>query len=230
MTDTVNSYAEKIAFTLSYLFDTYHFGDILDFILDSSHPSWRALSGTRACSLLRRELSWVKILRSFATNDFTELGPFFEKVCQFDPNAAQRLLERMQEIFTGKQKYRTPLLSHFSSVILGDYTEEVRGVAISCLATNLESFLSCEPNSIKEMDIPWELLDKKINSTPSNYIRNRDRSDADLRLQGCLIAAMAILHPSQDLQLATSQWATKLRFAMLEETVSRLLRDDPSAH
>lgn len=230
MTNTVNSYAEKIAFTLSYLFDTYHFGDILDFILDSSHPSWRALSGTRACSLLRRELSWVKILRSFATNDFTELGPFFEKVCQFDPNAAQWLLERMQEIFTGKQKYRTPLLSHFSSVILGDYTEEVRGVAISCLATNLERLLSCEPNSIKEMDMPWELLDKKINSTPSNYIRNRDRSDADLRLQGCLIAAMAILHPSQDLQLATSQWATKLRFAMLEETVSSLLRDHPSAH
>ncbi|PLB40291.1 THADA/TRM732 family protein [Aspergillus candidus] len=209
---------EKTGFTLNYLFDTYHFGDILDFILDSSHPSWRALSGTRACSLLRRELSWVNILRLFVTNDFAELGPFFEKVCRFDSNAAQWLLERMNDIFSGKQKYRTALLSHFSSVIVGDYAEEVRGVAISCLATNLESLLSCEPSSIKEMDMPWELLDKKINSNPSNYIRNRDRSDADLRLQGCLIAAMAILHPSKDLQLATGQWATKLRFAMLEET------------
>ncbi|KAE8149507.1 putative death-receptor fusion protein-domain-containing protein [Aspergillus avenaceus] len=209
---------EKVQMTLCYTYDSLGFQDILEYIFDSTNPSWKSLSTTRACSMLRRSLPWVGILQMFVTGELDELAPFFKSVSKFDPNASAWLLERMQETFGAKEKLRKTLLSFYSSVILEDYPGEAKSAATSYLATVLEGLLDFHQDKFKDIDLPWVALDQQINLDTKGEVWNRDRTDAELRLQGCLFAAKVISGQGEVSEIDIRKWAIKLRFAMEEET------------
>ncbi|KAF7591447.1 hypothetical protein BBP40_001550 [Aspergillus hancockii] len=209
---------EKILMTLCYTYDSYGFQDILDYLFDTSNPLWKSLSTTRASSMLRRSLPWVGVLQMFVSGELEGLDSFIKTVSTFDPNAGVWLLERMQETFGAKEKYRKTLLKLYPSIILANYPEEVKGPAISYLATILEGLLDFHHDKFKDVDLSWEALDQQINSNPNGEVWNRDRSDAGIRLQGCLLAAKVISNQGQITETDVRRWATKLRFAMQEET------------
>lgn len=156
----------------------------------------------------------------FVTGELDELAPFVKTVSTFDPNAGVWLLQRIQDTIGAKDKYRKTLLQLYPSIILGDYPEDVKGSAISSLASILEDLLDFHHDNFKDVELPWEELDQHINSKPNGEVWNRDRSDAGIRLQGCLLAAKVISNQAQISETDIRRWATKLRFAMEEETVS----------
>ncbi|KAE8415009.1 putative death-receptor fusion protein-domain-containing protein [Aspergillus pseudocaelatus] len=209
---------EKMLMTICYTYDSYGFQDILEYLFDSSNPNYNSLSTTRASSMLRRSLSWVGVLQMFVTGELDELAPFVKTVSKFDPNAGVWLLQRIQGTIGANDKYRKTLLQLYPSIILGEYPEDVKGSAISSLASILEDLLDFHHDKFKDVDLPWEELDQHINSSPNGEVRNRDRSDAEIRLQGCLLAAKAISKQGQISETDIRRWATKLRFAMEEET------------
>ncbi|KAI9043885.1 THADA/TRM732 family protein [Aspergillus affinis] len=212
--------ADKTLFaTLNDIFDTHALYDIVDFIFDSSHPSWKSLSTTRAASLLRRALSWAAVLRILGTDQSNEeLESFILKVSCFDANVGAWLLEQLQETFGQNAANRNILLRLYSVVILGAYPEDVKSSAIDSLASCLESVLDFGSDSFGGIVLPWEALDRQINPGPAAPIWNRVRSDAELRLQGCLLAAKVLANQCQSLQEDVTRWVIKLRFAMQEET------------
>ncbi|PLB55905.1 HEAT repeat protein [Aspergillus steynii IBT 23096] len=223
LTETVvkslDSGSETILFaTLNDIFDAHSFDDILDFIFDSTHPSWKSLSTTRAASLLRRALSWAAVLRRLGTDESNELETFILKVSCFDANAGAWLLEQVQETFGENTGKRNTLLRLYSVVILGDYPGDVKSSAIASLASSLETVLDFSRDNFHGIELPWDALDRQINLGSDAPIWNRDRSDAELRLQGCLLAAKVISNQSGSLQEDVSRWTIKLRFAMQEET------------
>ncbi|GAB1208295.1 hypothetical protein APSETT445_007039 [Aspergillus pseudonomiae] len=209
---------EKLLMTICYTYDSYGFQDILEYLFDTSSPNYNSLSTTRASSMLRRSLSWVGALQMFVTGELDELAPFVKTISTFDPNAGVWLLQQIQDVIGGKEKYRKTLLQLYPSIILGDYSEDVKGSAISSLASILEDLLDFHHDKFKDVDLPWEDLDQHINSKPNGEVWSRDRSDAEIRLQGCLLAAKAISNQGQISETDIRRWATKLRFAMEEET------------
>ncbi|KAE8356377.1 putative death-receptor fusion protein-domain-containing protein [Aspergillus coremiiformis] len=209
---------DKISMTLCYIYDSYEFQDILEYLFDASNPSQKYLGTSRACSMLRRSLPLVGVLQMLAEGELNELEPFIKTVSKFDPNAGVWLLERIQYIIGTKDKHRKTLLQLYPSIILGDCPEDVKGSAISYLASILENLLDFHQDKYNDVDLPWDALDRQINSKPSGEVWNRDRSDAAIRLQGCLLAAKAISNQGQISETDIRRWATKLRFAMQEET------------
>lgn len=209
---------EKMSMTLCYTYDSQGFQDILEYLFDSSKPFYKSLSTTRACSMLRRSLSWIGVLQMFVTGQLEELEPFIRAVSTSDPNAGVWLLERVQDTLGAKDKYRSTLLQLYTSIILADYPEDLKGPAISYLASILEDLLDFHHDKFKDINLPWDALDRQINSKPNGEVWNRDRSDAGIRLQGCLLAAKAVSNESQISETDVRRWATKLRFAMQEET------------
>jgi hypothetical protein len=155
----------------------------------------------------------------FITGELDELESFIRTVSTFDPNAGVWLLEQIQGTFGAKDKHRKTLLKLYPSIILADYPEEVKGPAILYLATILENLLDFHHDKFKDIELPWEELDRQINSNPNGEVWNRERSDAGIRLQGCLLAAKVISNQGQPTETDVRRWATKLRFAMQEETV-----------
>lgn len=203
--------------------ETYDFQDILDFIFDSSHPSWKALSTTRASSLLRRTLSWVELLMIFTLGKLDRLLPFFQGVSTFDTNAGRWLVEKTQEVLGEEKQYEGALLSFYSSIILGNYSEEVKGVAILNLASLLEVLLDFRHDNIKGVDLPWAALIRELEAGGDTQTRSRDIADAELRLYGCVLAG-EIISSQQALltyEVDLSKWAVRLQFAMQEETVRK---------
>ncbi|OOF99394.1 hypothetical protein ASPCADRAFT_393269 [Aspergillus carbonarius ITEM 5010] len=208
---------EQMITTLSQLSEFYSFASIRQFVFDSSHPSWKTLSTTRAPSLLRRAISWVTVLQMFVTDKLGDVEPLLGVVSRFDPNAGQWLLERIQEIFGEKDQYRQALIKLYYTVILGAYPEEVKASAISCLASALSLVLDVHNEAVNQIDLPWETLEKHLKLASSENIWNRDRSDAELILEGCLLALKTISgRQSSDLDIL--EWATRLQSAMQEET------------
>lgn len=204
------------------IFNVYDFHDVLNYVFDSSHPSWNALNVTRASSLLRRVFSWAEFLRLFASSRVEELTSLLQGISAFDSNAGRWLLERTHQIFGEKEQYRSTLLNLYASVILGDYSEEVKGEAILNLASILEVLLDFRHDNIKGVDLPWEALGKQLDSDAEAHTRSRDLADAELRLQGSLLAARINSSQGQSLsayEFDLRKWATKLRFAMQQETV-----------
>lgn len=210
---------------LDELFEIYNFQDILEYVFDSSHPSWKALSTTRASSLLRRVLSWVEFLRIFGSGRFDRLKSFFQTVSTFDSNTGRWLLEKTQDLFGERKEYEGTLLNFYAIIILGDYSAEVKGAAILNLATLLEVLLDFRHDNIKGIDLPWTALTKQLESDADAQTRSRDTADAELRLHGCLLAG-EIISSQQALltyEVDLSKWAARLRFAMQEETVSQII-------
>ncbi|KAL5361084.1 putative death-receptor fusion protein-domain-containing protein [Aspergillus floccosus] len=209
---------EKFIITLTYIYDMHGLHDILDYIFDSSNPSWKSLSTNRASSLLRRALSWVALLQAFIENEFDELQPFIKTVSAFDSNVGTWLLEKVQDTFSQKETHQKVLLDLYSSILLTDYPEDVKSSVTSHLASILESILGSQSDKIKEIDLPWDKLDNHINATEHGQIWNRDRGDAELRLQGCVLAAKSISNTVEVTRTDIARWSTKLRFAVEEET------------
>ncbi|KAL5335459.1 putative death-receptor fusion protein-domain-containing protein [Aspergillus crustosus] len=202
---------------MDFIFDTYEIPDCVDFVFDASNPSFTTLSTTRAFSLLRRQLAWVTALRALTKDETEELETFFHKVATLDPNACQWLLERMHEVFETKENYTQALMKLYASVILGDLPHEVKTPAISNLASYLQVALESK-DGLSSATLPWEdlLRHTKIGSTKKGF--NRDRADADLQLEGCLIGHRSITEGSQVQETEVQGWATRLRSALSEET------------
>ncbi|PYH94631.1 HEAT repeat protein [Aspergillus ellipticus CBS 707.79] len=204
----------RIIPTLDYLSETYSFHVIREFVFDSSHPSSQTLSTTRASSLLRRTVAWVTVLHMFVADKLVEVEPLFGVVSRFDPNAGQWVLEHIQEIFGEREQCKTALVKLYHDVILGDYPEDVKSSAIACLASALSFILDFRREQTPQINLPWETLESHLKLASSSHIWNRDRSDAELILQGSLLS----LKSAQASDLDILSWATRLRSAMQEET------------
>lgn len=208
---------------LEEMSEKYEFDGILDYVFDTSNPSWRSLSATRASSLLRRVLAWTTILKMFTSQKLNDLEKFFHTVSGFDPNAARWLLEKMQTVFGGDELHGKSLSSLYSSTILGNSLELVKTAAISNLASILEVLLDSRHDNINGVDLPWEALGSQIESEAAIQTWSREMADAVLHLQGCLLTVKAIFsewQSSADFDSELRRWAIKLRCALQEETVS----------
>ncbi|KAF4266943.1 hypothetical protein KXV68_002181 [Aspergillus fumigatus] len=216
---SIESGAEDSAIHIvNHASDVFAFEDILNFQLDSSHPHWQTLNTTRAASLLRRVLAWTSFLRMFISGNVETLESFFQKVSCFDSNAGRWIIEQMQAVLGERGRYREPVLALYSSVILGSYTAEVKMAAVSSLETILCVVLESRETGLKEISLPWDALHEQIDLEPSEQTPNRDMSNVELRLQGCLLAIRASLNHWKGMERDIRRWATRLRFAMQEET------------
>lgn len=199
----------------------YNLDDVLDYLFDPSDPAWKFSSTSRASSLLRRVLSWAMVLRIFTTGRLDSLYGFFQSVSGFDSDAARWLLEQTKKLDEA-ERYKSLLLSFYSSVILGGHAQDVKSVAIDNLASILEVLLN-NKQDIKGIDLPCEALERQLAANAETHTRNREMSNAELRLQGCLLAITATAMQTQSapaFEKAIRKWAVKLQFALQEETVS----------
>lgn len=216
----INIFVGKIVGLVDEVFHNYDLLDVFEYLFDLSDPSWKFSSTARASSLLRRVLSWATVLRIFTTGRLDNLSRLFQCVSTFDSDAARWLLEQMQKL--EKERYRTSLLSFYSSVILGRHPQDVKSVAIDNLASTLEVMLDGRQD-IKGIDLPCAEIERQLSADADARTRNREMANAELRLQGCLLAIMATSMQSQPtpaFEKGIRKWAVKLQFAMQEETVS----------
>ncbi|RHZ58954.1 THADA/TRM732 family protein [Aspergillus thermomutatus] len=216
---SIESGAEDSAIQIvNHASDIFAFEDILNFVFDSSHPHWKTLNTTRAASLLRRVLAWNAVLRMLISGNVENLESFFQNVSSFDSNAGRWIIEQMQAVLGERGRYRETVLRLYSSIILGSYTAEVKYAAISSLETILRVVLESRGSDLKEIGLPWDALHEQIDSRPGEQTSNRDMSDVELRLQGCLLTIRASLNHWKGMERDLRRWATRLRFAMQEET------------
>ncbi|KAL4791542.1 putative death-receptor fusion protein-domain-containing protein [Aspergillus venezuelensis] len=210
------SEGESVEF-LDYVFGTYQIFDTLDFILDSSNPSFTTLSTTRAFSLLRRQLAWITVLKALIKGDTAGLETFMHKTAIVDPDACHWILENLPEILGSHEKYTEVLVKLYTSIIIGDLPLEVKTPAISNLASYLQIALESKDSALQTSTLPLAGLaaQVRIGSTKKGF--NRDRADADLRLEGCLISSRSI-SGNQVSETDIQEWATRLRSALNEET------------
>jgi hypothetical protein len=148
------------------------------------------------------------------------LESFVQIVSRFDSNAGRWIIEQMQAVLGERGRYRETVLTLYSSVIRGSYTAEVKMAAVSSLETILRIVLESRGSDLKEIELPWDALHEQIDSRPDGQTPNRDTSNVELRLQGCLLSIRASLNHWKGMERDIRRWATRLRFAMQEETVS----------
>jgi hypothetical protein len=129
----------------------------------------------------------------------------------------------MQAVLGERGRYRETVLTVCSSVIRGSYTAEVKMAAVSSLETILGIVLESRESDLKEIGLPWDALHEQIDSRPGKPTSNRDMSNVELRLQGCLLTIRASLNHWKGMERDLRRWAIRLRFAMQEETVSHHL-------
>ncbi|KAF7182913.1 hypothetical protein CNMCM7691_002657 [Aspergillus felis] len=216
---SIESGAEDSAIRIvNHASDVFAFEDILNFLFDSSHPHWKTLNTTRAASLLRRVLAWTAVLRMLISGNVENLESFFQNVSRFDSNAGRWIIEQMQAVLGERGRYRETVLTLYSSVIRGSYTAEVKMAAVSSLETILRIVLESRGSDMKEIGLPWDALHEQIDSKAGEQTSNRDMSNVELRLQGCLLTIRASLNHWKGMERDIRRWATRLRFAMQEET------------
>jgi hypothetical protein len=151
------------------------------------------------------------------------LESFFQNVSCFDSNAGRWIIEQMQAVLGERGRYREPVLTLYSSVTRGSYTAEVKMAAVSSLETILRTVLESRESGLKDIGLPWDALHEQIDQEPGEQTPNRDMSNVELRLQGCLLTIRASLNHWKGMERDIRRWATRLRFAMQEETVSHHL-------
>ncbi|KAJ5935095.1 Armadillo-like helical [Penicillium verhagenii] len=212
---------ERTVSFITNVFEEHDLDGVLGYVFDASKAGWNLESGTRASSLFRRVLTWCKILSTFTSRDWSTIPFFFHGVAAFDADAANWIVERLQETVGEKEIYHKPLADLCSSVILGDYTSDVKTVAVSNLASILEHLLGSKVKSIAELAVPCDELIQSFRPDQAIQEWNRQATDAELRLQGCLLAIRVISGGDQLLSASQStlrSWAIKLRSALSEET------------
>lgn len=219
--------SETVAPLLDEVFDVYDFYDTLDYIFDSSQPSWRTCSTTRASSLLRKTLSLATVLKMITSGKLNNLIPFSKGICAFDPNAGQWLLEQFPGIIEEEGPQMVALLELYSSIILSDLPGLVKTTAISNLAWVLEDSQAVRRGSIPIADLPSKALIEQIEIDAAAQTCNREMADSVLRFQGCLLTITALTGQWQweeplsgEFATLLGRWTIKLQHAIQEETVS----------
>lgn len=204
------------------MFDIHDLDGILEFIFDASQVSWTLSSVKRASALLRRALSWCKSLKILASRQWEQLPPFYREVSQFDADVARWISEQLHEIIGHDKRYMQGLAQLYSSVILDKGRPDVRTMAASNLASILETLMPSDFNSVYSMGLPWDAIANGFRPEADITSWNREATDAELRLRGCLLA----IRLSSDKATLSSlvddvhSWTIKLRSALSEETVS----------
>lgn len=204
------------------MFEVHDVDAMLTFAFDSSKAGWNLSSTVRASALLRRALAWCTTLKMLISQQWEQLPAFFNGVSQFDADVAHWILEQLHASISEDERYRWPLANLYSSVILGDSVPDVKTMAASNLASIVENSISSQLDSVLSMDLPWDAITS--NFRPETHITtwNREATDAELRLRGCLL----VIRRSVDQSAASSfegdlrNWTIKLRSALSEETVS----------
>lgn len=157
------------------------------------------------------------------SQEWTKIPEFYHSVARFDADAASWILEQLSENLARTTHYRNALVDLYSSIIRGDHPTISKTLAASNLATILEETLASSADSFSECNLPYDELDNCFKPELDIKQWNRHATDAELRLQGCLLALRAssvqdksVSHIKESLQ----RWVIKLRSALSEETVS----------
>ncbi|KAJ5701019.1 hypothetical protein N7493_012065 [Penicillium malachiteum] len=212
---------EQFSASISTLCNENDLQGVMSYIFDASKPGWNLASRTRASSLLRRALSWCTALRLFAAQQKDQSLAFFSDISAFDADAANWIIERLEEKLGQKEKYRQHLVDLYSSIILGQYTTDVRTIAVANLASTVEQLLSSRPETVADLILPCDDLMRGFRPDLEIEKWNRQATDAELRLQGCLHGVQFIKNGALDVASFNStiySWAVKLRSALSEET------------
>lgn len=214
---------ERLSPEIDSICNEHKLQEVTEYVFDASKPGWNLASRTRASSLLRRALSWCQTLQLLAAHNLDQLSPFFQGVATFDPDAANWIIERLDERLGSKEEYRSLLLNLYSSIMVGQYTTTAKTLAGSNLASSLEYLLSSRPELVAELTLPYQELIHSFRPELEIEVWNRQATDADLRLQGCILALQFIsgnVENADAFKPTLYSWAVKLRSALSEETVS----------
>jgi hypothetical protein len=205
------------------MFQAHDLNGVLAFVFDASYAGWNLSSTTRACALLRRALAWCTTLKMLSSQQWEQLPEFYQGVSQFDADVARWISEQLHETFGEHKKYRKPLAKLYSSIILGTSRLDVKTMAASNLAFILENLLSSQSKDISSIGLPWEAVVNAFKPETDIEIWNREATDAELRLRGCLLAIRLLLDhqkASVTFESEIRNLTIKLRSALSEETVS----------
>lgn len=212
----------QVIFFINEMFEAHDLDGILRFVFDASQAGWNLSSSSRASSLLRRALAWCTTLKLLISQQWEQLPAFFSGVSQFDADVARWILEQLHESVGEDERYRQPLADLYSSVILGDSRPDVKTMAASNLASIIENLLSSEFDSVSSIGLPWDAIANSFRPQTDITTWNREATDAELRLRGCLLAIRRSVNqsPSSSFEEDVHSWTIKLRSALSEETVS----------
>lgn len=204
------------------MFEAHDLDGILSFVFDASHSGWNLSSTSRASALLRRALAWCTTLKLLTSQQWEKLPAFFSGVSQFDADVARWILEQLHESVGEDERYRQPLADLYSSVILGDSRPDVKTMAASNLASIMENLISSEFDSVSSIGLPWDAIANNFRPQTDITTWNREATDAELRLRGCLLAIRRSVNQSSSSSFEEDihSWTIKLRSALSEETVS----------
>lgn len=221
-----NISADRVASFVNDIHDQHDLDGVLSYVFDVSQPGWNLVSRTRASALLRRALAWCMLLKMLVSKEWTMIPGFYHSISHFDADAGSWILEQLSEHLRGVTKYRKPLVKLYSSIIQRDHPAASKTLAAANLTTVLEEMLVSSSNDTSELNLPCEELESYFNPMSDVKQWNRHATDAELRLQGCLLAVRAsstqeksVSYLKNDLQ----SWVIKLRSALSEETVSLIL-------
>lgn len=210
----VNSFINK-------MFEAHDLDGILRFVFDVSQAGWNLSSTVRASAIVRRALAWCTTLKLLISQQWEQLPAFFNGVSQFDADVARWVLEQLHESLSEDERYRQPLTDLYSSVILGDSRPDVKTMAASNLASIMENLISSQLDSVSSMGLPWDTIAESFRPETDITTWNREATDAELRLRGCLLAMrLSVDQTAASFEGDVRSWAIKLRSALSEETVS----------
>ena len=205
------------------MFEAHDLNGVVTYVFDASQDGWNISSTTLAFTLLRRALAWCTTLKMLSSQQWEQLPEFYQGVSQFDADVARWLSEQLHETIGEEKRYRKPLAELYSSIILGTGRPDVKTMAASNLTSILENLLSSQSNAVSSIGLPWEAIVDAFKPETNIEIWNREATDTELRLRGCLLA----IRLSLDHQKASSTFESdihnltiKLRSALSEETVS----------
>ncbi|KAJ5452628.1 Armadillo-like helical [Penicillium cf. griseofulvum] len=204
---------------INEMFEAHDLDGILRFVFDVSQTGWNLLSTVRSSALVRRALAWCTTLKVLISKQWEQLPSFFAGVSQFDADVARWILEQLHESLSEDERYRQPLADLYSSVILGDSRPDVKSMAASNLASIMENLISSQPDSVSSMGLPWDTIADSFRPETDITTWNREATDAELRLRGCLLAIrLSVDQTAASFEGDIRRWAIKLRSALSEET------------
>ncbi|KAJ5499360.1 Armadillo-like helical [Penicillium expansum] len=211
---------DQVTSFINEMFEAHDLDGILRFVFDASQAGWNLSSSSRASALLRRALAWCTTLKMLTSQQWEPLPAFFIGVSQFDADVARWILEQLHESVGEDERYRQPLAELYSSVVLGDSRPDVKTMAASNLASIVENLIPSQFDSVSSIGLPWDAIANSFRPETDITAWNREATDAELRLRGCLLA----IRPSVDQSASSSfegdvhSWTIKLRSALSEET------------
>ncbi|KAJ5550352.1 Armadillo-like helical [Penicillium sp. DV-2018c] len=209
---------EKVISFVNEMFEAHDLDGILSFAFDASQAGWNLSSNTRASALLRRSLAWCKILKLLTSQRLEQLPTLYLGVAQFDADVARWISEQLHDILGESQKYRQPLAELYASVILADCRPDVKAMAASNLASILEALIPSQFDIVLGMGLPWQAIEDSFQPQADISTWNREATDAELRLKGCILAIrFSTKGSSSSFEGDIHTWTIKLRSALSEE-------------